>query len=94
MKNFLTAVIPIRKGSQRVKGKNFKPFAKKNLLIHKIEILKKINNLDRIVVNTDSEEAISIARDMNVDHQRREDYYASSKCPNSEFWSHRKNNRF
>ena len=88
MKNFLTAVIPIRKGSQRVKGKNFKPFAKKNLLIHKIEILKKINNLDRIVVNTDSEEAISIARDMNVDHQRREDYYASSKCPNSEFWSH------
>jgi N-acylneuraminate cytidylyltransferase len=44
MTNFLTAVIPIRKGSQRVKGKNFKPFAKKNLLIHKIEMLKKLKN--------------------------------------------------
>ena len=39
MKN-LVAVVPIRKGSQRVKHKNFRTFAKKNLLIHKIEVLK------------------------------------------------------
>ena len=36
----LVAVVPIRKGSQRVKRKNFRPFADKNLLIHKIEKLK------------------------------------------------------
>ena len=41
----LVAVVPVRKGSQRVKNKNFKPFAGKNLLIHKIEILKKFVNL-------------------------------------------------
>jgi CMP-N-acetylneuraminic acid synthetase len=39
----IVAVIPIRKGSQRVKNKNFKPFGNKNLLIHKIEMLKKLD---------------------------------------------------
>ena len=73
MKDFLVAVVPIRKGSQRVKNKNFKPFAKKNLLIHKLEKLKKIKYLDKIIVNTDSEEAIEIAKRLNVDFQKRDD---------------------
>ena len=37
MENFLVAVVPIRKGSVRVKNKNFKNFAGENLLIHKIK---------------------------------------------------------
>ena len=36
MNKNLIAVITVRKGSQRVKNKNFKKFAGKNLLIHKI----------------------------------------------------------
>ena len=60
--NKLIAVIPIRKGSQRVKHKNFKPFGDKNLLIHKIEILKKLDFIDEIIINTDSDKAISIAK--------------------------------
>ena len=58
MKN-LTAVIPVRQGSQRVKNKNFKPFAGKSLLEHKIDIIKKLPVKD-IIVNTDSEIAIDI----------------------------------
>ena len=50
--NYLTAVIPVRKGSQRVKNKNFKKFNNQNLLIHKILKLKKINLFDEIIVNT------------------------------------------
>ena len=41
MEKNLVAVVTVRKGSQRVKNKNFKKFAKKNLLVHKIELLKK-----------------------------------------------------
>lgn len=41
----ITAVIPVRKGSKRVKNKNLRKFNKKNLLIYKIEKLKKIKNL-------------------------------------------------
>ena len=60
--NYLTAVVPVRKNSQRVKNKNFKNFNNKNLLIYKIEKLKKIKLFDQIIVNTDSNEAIKIAR--------------------------------
>ena len=83
----LVAVITVRKGSQRVKNKNFKPFGEKNLLIHKIEVLKRVKNLDDIIINTDSEEAIKIAKKYEVNFKKREDYYASSECTNSEFWS-------
>lgn len=84
----ITAVIPVRKNSQRVINKNLRLFNKKNLLIYKIEKLKQIKYIDQIIINTDSEEAIKIAKDLRVGFWRREDYYASSSCSNSEFWSH------
>ena len=62
----LVAVVPARKGSQRVKNKNFRPFNKKNLLIYKIEKLKNVKYIDEIIVNTDSEQAIKIARDSKI----------------------------
>tara|TARA_X000001036_G_C20481278_1_gene725757 strand:+ start:155 stop:820 length:666 start_codon:yes stop_codon:yes gene_type:complete len=88
MKNKLIAVIPIRKGSQRVKNKNFKKFSKKNLLIYKIEMLKKIKSINKIIINTDSDQAIKIAKDYKIDFFKRAKYYASSKCSNSDFWSY------
>ncbi len=84
----LVAVIPVRKGSQRVKNKNFRNFAGKNLLIHKIKILKKIKEIDEIIINTDSNKAVKIAKRFNVNYHKRIKYYASSKCSNSEFWAH------
>ena len=83
----LVAVVPIRKGSQRVKNKNFKKFCGRNLLEHKIITLKKVKNINEIIINTDSNKAISIAKKLGVNYFKREDYYASSKCTNSEFWS-------
>tara|TARA_B100000795_G_scaffold242860_1_gene206381 strand:- start:268 stop:933 length:666 start_codon:yes stop_codon:yes gene_type:complete len=83
----LVAVVTVRKGSVRVNNKNLKLFANKNLLIHKIEVLKKVKGLDDIVINTDSLEAINIAKKLNVSFFKREKYYASSSCTNSEFWS-------
>ena len=80
----LKAVIPVRKGSQRVKDKNFKKFADSNLLQLKIEQIKKLP-VEEIIVNTDSEVAIDIAKENNISYFRREPYYASSKCMNSEY---------
>lgn len=83
----ITAVIPIRKGSQRVVDKNFKDFYKgKNLLELKIEALKQVHLIDEIVVNTDSEIAIDIAKKYGISHYNREPYFASSQCTNSEHW--------
>ena len=66
MKKNLVAVVTVIKGSKRVKNKNFKPFGKKNLLIHKIETLKKIKELDEIIINTNSDKAIKIAKNLKV----------------------------
>ena len=83
----ITAVVPIRKGSQRVPDKNFKDFYKgKNLLELKIENLKQTHLIDDIVVNTDSEEAIKIAKNCGVSYYKRDPYYASSHCTNTEHW--------
>lgn len=56
----ITAVIPIRSGSQRVKDKNLRPFANTTLMENKIEMLLNVPELDSIIVNTNSEEAIDI----------------------------------
>jgi CMP-N-acetylneuraminic acid synthetase len=83
----ITAVIPIRKGSQRVPDKNFREFYdNKNLLELKIEDLKKVQLIDEIVVNTDSDVAIDIAKKYGVSYHRREDYFASSECSQSDFF--------
>lgn len=85
MKN-ITAVIPVRKGSERVKNKNLKPFASSSLLEIKINQLKNINLVDRIVVSSDCEKMLNIAKKMSVETHEREQYYASSKANNSEFF--------
>lgn len=84
----IKAVIPIRKGSQRVRNKNIRPFGGTTLLENKIKILREAGFFDDIIVNTDSEEAIELARANGVSWHRREPYYASSACSGSEFFQH------
>lgn len=88
MNKVIKAVIPVRSGSQRVKNKNFREFNGKSLLFHKIEKLKQVKGLREIIINTDSEEAIEIAKKLNVNFWKRDKYFASSECSNSEFWQH------
>ena len=84
----ISTVITVRQGSQRVKNKNLKKFFEKNLLIYKIETLQKVKSIKKIIINTDSNEAIKIAKDFGVDYHLRDPYFASSECPNNEFWEH------
>ena len=83
----IIAVIPIRKGSVRVPNKNFKEFYNgKNLLELKIETLLKLKGIDDIIVNTDSDDAILIAKKYGISFYKREEYYASSICSQSDFF--------
>lgn len=87
----ITAVIPIRSGSQRVKDKNLRAFADTNLMELKIKNLLQVPELTSIVVNTNSELAIEIVNKSyrwGVTTHRREEYYASSQCSGSEFFRH------
>ena len=86
----VTAVIPVRKGSQRVKDKNLRPFANTTLLDNKLQMLLQVPELDSIIVNTNSEAAIELVEleyaNTKVSYYRREEYYASSQCSGSEFF--------
>lgn len=87
----ITAVIPIRSGSQRVKDKNLRAFADTNLMELKIKNLLQVPELTSIVVNANSELAIEIVNKSyreGVTTHRREEYYASSQCSGSEFFRH------
>ncbi len=82
----ITAVVPVRKGSVRVKNKNLKPFAGKTLLQIKIEQLKQVSLIDKIVVSSDCDDMLALAEELGVETHRRDDYFASSEATNSEFF--------
>jgi len=82
----ITAIIPVRKGSQRVKNKNIKPFAGSSLLEVKIKQLKKINTIDEIVVSSDCFKMLKIAEENGVKTHIREKHFASSSVNNSDFF--------
>lgn len=75
MENLLTAVVPVRAGSRRIKNKNISPFNNTTLLEHKINVLKKIKKVDRIIVTSDSDYMLDLALSHGVyTHKRKPEY--------------------
>ncbi len=72
------ALIPARSGSQRVKNKNIRPFANSTLLEVKIKQLMRIPKLDGVVVNSDCDEILDMARSCGAEVVKRAEYFASS----------------
>ena len=84
----LVAIIAVRKGSQRIHKKNLKPFCDTTLLDIKIDQLKKIKIIDEIIVNSDWDEALQIAKTKNVSIFKRDKYFSSSNINGSIFHKH------
>lgn len=75
----ITAVIPVREGSRRLKNKNVAPFAGTNLLLNKIEQLKKVPEISRIVVSSDSDKMLKMAENAGVETHKRAAEYCDEK---------------
>ncbi|HEX9762689.1 MAG TPA: hypothetical protein VGA97_06275, partial [Acidimicrobiia bacterium] len=58
----LLAIVPARGGSQGIRGKNLRPLKGKPLILHTLETLADVAEIDRVVVSTDSLEIGSFAR--------------------------------
>ena len=82
----IKALIPVRAGSERVKNKNIRPFAGSSLLEIKIKQLLSIKELDGVVVNSESDEMLDIAKALGAETYKRDDYYASSTGPINEVY--------
>ncbi|TEY03979.1 cytidylyltransferase domain-containing protein [Campylobacter sp. US33a] len=85
----ISALIPVRSGSQRVKNKNIRPFAGSSLLEIKIKQMlriKKAGFIDEIVVNSNSDEMLEIARYLGAKTVKRDEYFALDLTPNEEIY--------
>ena len=82
----IKALIPVRAGSQRVKNKNIRPFAGSSLLEIKIKQMQRIKELDGVIVNSDSDEMLDIAKSLGAETVKRDTYFASSSVPINEVY--------
>jgi pseudaminic acid cytidylyltransferase len=60
-------VIPARGGSKRIPCKNIRPFAGKPMIAYAIETARESSLFDRIIVSSDNEEIMRIARHLGAD---------------------------
>ncbi len=82
----IKALVAVRSGSVRVKNKNIRPFANSCLLEIKLEQLKHISCLDGVVVNSNDDYMLDIARNMGCEIVKRDEYYASNQVSMSDVY--------
>lgn len=63
MRKDVVAIIPARGGSKRIPRKNIKDFCHKPLIAYSIEVAKRSELFDDIIVSTDDEEIAKVARE-------------------------------
>lgn len=85
MKNNISAVIPVKANSTRLPNKNILPFGDSNLLISKINSLKKTNNLKEIIVSSDSDVMLKMAMDNGIKAIKRPKEFADESRPFCDF---------
>lgn len=85
----LTAIVPARSGSRRLPGKNLKEFLGLPLLVRKIRQLQAAGNVDAVLVSSDSEEYLDIAKaEGAMIHMRSMEYSDDVSVPFSEVIRH------
>lgn len=81
----ITALVPVKGDSTRLPGKNILPFGKSNLLLHKIEQLKEVDELTDIIVSSDSDIMLEMAEKAGVKAMKRPEQYANESVPFGRF---------
>lgn len=82
------ALVAVRSGSVRVKNKNLRPFAGSSLLEVKVKQLMRIPNLDGVVVNSDDDQMLRIAKGLGCETVKRDPRYASNQVSMSEVYAY------
>lgn len=77
----MIAIVPARRGSRAIPGKNHRPIAGRPLIAWTIEAASKARAIDETVVATDDPAVASIAQEMNVTVFRRSAQSAADTAP-------------
>ncbi|HRK33688.1 MAG TPA: hypothetical protein PLJ47_03750 [Candidatus Hydrogenedentes bacterium] len=87
MREFV-ALVAVKGNSERVAKKNIRKFHNTNLLDLKLGHLKSVSNLDAIVVSSEDESVLDMARAAGVECHKRDPYYSTSHVPMSEVYTY------
>ena len=81
-----TAIIPVKKNSSRLPGKNLLTLGKETLLERKIRQLKVSGIADRIIVSSDSDEMLRLGIKLGADAIKRPKHFADESRSLSDFF--------
>lgn len=73
------AIIPARGGSQRIPGKNIKPFHGKPIVAYSIETAVESKLFDRVFVSTESKEIMEVATEAGAEILTRPEHLAENQ---------------
>ena len=82
------ALIAVKGNSQRINNKNIRPFHDTNLLDLKLDQIRKVKNINKIVVSSESNKCLDIARNHGVEIHSRDPYYSTDSVPMSKVYSY------
>ena len=82
----IKALVAVRSGSQRVENKNIRPFAGSSLLEVKLRQLKSIKNLDGVIVNSNDDKMLKMARELGCEIVKRDEIFASNSVSMSDVY--------
>ena len=78
------AIIPARKGSKRIKGKNVIDFFGKPLILHTVSAAIESEKFDKIIISTDCEDIAKLCENYRVEIPFKRPAYLSSDWAKSE----------
>jgi N-acylneuraminate cytidylyltransferase len=88
MKKEIVALIPVKGSSERVKSKNIRPFHDTSLYELKLDQLKKVKGFTNVVVSSEDERMLEIAKENGFETHVRDSKYCTSSVPMSDVYSH------
>jgi|TARA_B110000114_G_scaffold121502_1_gene127306 N-acylneuraminate cytidylyltransferase len=83
----ITAIVPVKGNSQRVKKKNLRKFSNTSLYELKLDHLKKTNCFDKIIISSEDDYILEMAKNKKFLTHKRKKYYSTSHVPMSEVYS-------
>jgi CMP-N-acetylneuraminic acid synthetase len=82
------AVVPVKGRSERVKNKNLRLLQGESLLARKIRMLQNCTRINRIVVNSDSDEMLRVGSELGAQPVTRDPHFALGTTPMNDVIHH------
>lgn len=84
----IVALIPVKGASERIKGKNIRPFCGTSLYELKLDQMRKVNGFSNIIVSSENKKILNIARKKGFNVHVRDAKYSTSHIPMSAVYSY------